>query len=92
MAKKKKKSDDKPSTSPTASEPPKKAADKPSTEPVDVAFAAGNYSAVRYLAASGNEHAQKLAALTKIDMGQIAAGIVAFIVVTTVMFFTLHGH
>lgn len=58
---------------------------------VDKAFAAGNYAAVRALAKTdGSEHAKKLLELTKIDMGQVAVGGIAVLVVTIVALLTLH--
>ncbi len=57
----------------------------------DIALAKGNYSAVRALAKSGDAEAEKLFPLIRIDMGQVAAGIVAFLVVTTIALITVHG-
>lgn len=56
---------------------------------LDAAFAAGNYAAVRHLA-SPTPEAQKLVALTKIDMGQAVVGLIALIVVLIVAISTLH--
>ena len=85
MAKKSKK---KPETKPDAGGGSKAELAK---SPVDVAFARGNYAAVRALAKSDpSPHAQELLALTKMDMGQVAAGAIAFLVVTIAALLTLH--
>jgi len=89
MAKKKKKAaDEKPAEAKPAT--PAAATSTPNT-PAEVAFARGNYSAVRHMAKAGDESAKKLEPLTEIDMKQIAAGVVAFIVVLTIVFFTVRG-
>jgi hypothetical protein len=91
MAKKKKKSDDAKPAAPAKADAPAASTTPTAATPAEIAFQRGNYSAVRQLAKAGDESALKLEPLTKIDMGQIAAGIVAFVVVLTIVFFTVRG-
>ena len=57
----------------------------------DIAFAAGNYAAVRALAKEGDARAAELMPMTTIDMKQVGAGIVAFVVVLIAAAITLRG-
>lgn len=62
------------------------------TSHVDVAFAAGNYAAIKVFARSDpSDKTQKLLELTRIDRVQVAAGLFAMLVVLTVAFCTLHS-
>ena len=60
-------------------------------DPADAAFKAGNYAGVRALAKSGSDSAKKLLGLVTIDMGQIAVGLFAMVVVLVAAFITLRG-
>ena len=57
----------------------------------DVALKAGNFAAIRVMAAKHDAKAEALLPLTQIDMGQIVVGLIGMLVVLSVAFFTLHG-
>lgn len=90
MAQKKKKSEkaDRPEKAEKANRPEK--AEKAAESPIERAFAAGNYSEVRALAATDTSpRAQELLALTRVDRGQLIVGLAALLVVIIVAMFTL---
>ena len=80
-----------PAPSSSAAPSSSKAPGTPADKAVDAAFAAGNYSAIRHLAMANNAEAARLLPLTTVDMGQVAMGVIAMIVVLTVAFFVLHA-
>lgn len=93
MAQKKKKNEkaDRPEKAEKADRPEKaEKAEKAADSPIERAFAAGNYSEVRALAATDTSpRAQELLALTRVDRGQLIVGLAALLVVLIVAMFTL---
>jgi hypothetical protein len=58
--------------------------------PVDVAYRAGNFAAVRQLAESGDAHALELRSRVTVDPQQILIGAITLFVVAFGAFLTLH--
>jgi hypothetical protein len=86
---KKKKNKDKTTDAPAAASTSAAATSKPD-QPIDVAFAAGNYAAVRSMGRKElTEKAKMLLELVKIDRVQVLVGIGAIIVVLLVALMTL---